>query len=196
MGYITDRDHLAKVIQAGLGALLELQDAWLEEDRAACAPRSGPAVAVSGGGTSAPTETAATGPDHLDPRDPGVPRVDMAKYRHRDRLGSRILTAVQRLEDMVRERKPRQAGGPCSCCELETATHGRDSQGRPTDCWACWTFLRRMGRRCTDDIHEGRGRVRMCECPPECCDVCPDRAAEQRSMSERCRKRMQRARAS
>lgn len=173
MTRITDRYHLARRTQAGIAALLDLQDAWIEEDAAACAPRS-TADGPTGTGTSDPTLTLADTPD---------------RYRHRDHLGNGIARAILQLEQLIEAHKPRNTGGPCQCCKRDTATHGRDNQGRPTDCHRCWTYLRREGFRCNDEIHTGRSYVRMCECPTECCEVCPDRTEDGRALSRRCRGR-------
>lgn len=194
MSYITDRDHLLKVAEDGIAAVEALAHAWIAEDQAACAPRSrgfdGP---TTGGGTSDTTLAIATGRDVDDHA--AVPRVDTTKYTDRDRLGSQLLAMVGRLKEMAGDLEPRKAGGDCACCgERGTATHGRDHRGRPTDCWSCWQFLRRMGYRCDVEVHEGRPEpLRFCACPVDCCEDCHDRAAEGRRVSERCKKRMQRA---
>lgn len=193
MSHVTDRNHLSRVVLEGLAALVEIEQAWLAEDQAACAPRSnGSGGPISGGGTSDPVASIATGRDRDD--DTPHPPVDAAKYADRDRLGKALLTLVGRLKELVEERTPRRAGGPCGCCgERGTATHGRDHRGRPTDCWACWRFLKRMGYRCDAEVHQGRPEVRMCQCPPECCEVCDQRATDG-PFSDRCAARIRQAR--
>ena len=196
MSYITDRQHLLKVAESGIAAIEELAHAWLAEDQTACAPRaSGGGGPISGGGTSDPVEAIASGRDPGPDWD-GLPRppVDTDKYRDRDRIGSQLLALVGKLSEMAEAQKPRHTGGPCACCGKETATHGRGHDGRPVECWACWAFRRKMGFRCEDDIHDERPSTSMCECPDWCCEVCPDRSAEGRRVSDRCAQRMSRKR--
>ena len=177
MTFITDRKHLAAIIQNGMAALLDLQDAWLAEDRAACAPTSGSSVSVSGGGWSDPTSAIA----------------ERDRYRDRDRIGGLLITTVRQLEQAVERRKPRKVTGWCACCDDRTATHGEGDDGNPTDCFWCWRFLRKHGVRCDADAHEAfPAPPKFCSCPPQCCAVCGDPPAEGRTVSERCKKRRDR----
>ncbi len=170
MSYITDKHHLLKVAEDAIVAVEDLAKAWLSEDQSACAPGSSP-EGPSSSGPSDPTPVIASR-DH--------------KFATRDRLGGTLLYITRRLREEADSIKPRMPTQVCRCCEEEMATHG-------TLCWACSRYRKKMDRPCDDEIHQGRGRIRMCECSSECCEVCPDRAAEGRSVSERCKKRMQRA---
>ncbi len=95
----------------------------------------------------------------------------------------------------------------CACCDDRMATHerrvtshfdnGRTVTNRLDLCWWCADHHRRLGYLCSPQTHDGRPQLRMCECPDWCCDAgCPDTSAENRTLSERCRKRMSRAKAS
>ena len=189
--YLTDRHHAVKVAADGIAAIEALTKLWLREDELACAPGSKGDTATSGGGPSDPTHQTAT--------------KEQDRYKARDAVGRKLMKVVAELEDAVRHRKPRKARGACSCCQVETATDGWnqrcrdrgcdlcDGEGCPVECRACWRFRRKMGYHCTDDIHEQRPKANLCECGPDCCYACPDQAAEGRSISERCKKRRQRA---
>ncbi len=182
MSYITDRRHLAKVTQQLLANVLDLQELWLEEDAGAHSPRAsgdGP----SGNGTADPTGGIAN---------------DQHKTRDRDAVGGLIVRTSIAIKSELDRRQPRTPTDPCTCCHEIMATHG-------TLCWDCDRFARKMKFRCDDHVHDGRPKIRMCECPtliedPDgrriggCCDVCPDRAAEGRTVSDRCRQRMHRDR--
>lgn len=182
MSYITDRRHLADVTQRLLAQVLDLQELWLAEDAGAYSPRSagdGP----SGSGTADPT---------------GGIAHDRHKTRDRDAVGGLLVRTSIAIGSELERRQPRTPTALCACCHEVMATHG------PL-CWDCDRFQRRMRYRCGPDIHDGRPKLRMCECPPivedgdgrrigGCCDVCPDRAAEGRTVSDRCRQRMYRDR--
>ena len=149
-----------------------LAQAWMDEDAAACAP-GGQGDGPGKQGPSDPTHSIAT---------------QDRKFGHRDRLGSALLSVSQRLEREVEAIKPRTPTERCHCCEVETATHGHL-------CFACQLYRRKMDTSCTEEVHRLRPRVVMCECPTECCDVCPDRAAQGRTgskLSDRCAKRKSR----
>lgn len=185
--YITDRAHAVIVAEKAIAAIEGLTKAWMREDRKACSPRSTGDTPTSGGAPSNPTGNIALN------NDDGA--VDMRKYQHRDDLGRRLMSIKDAAESAVKRLEPRKAGGPCVCCDVETATHGFNDDGDPVECWACWTFRRKMGYHCGDDIHEGRPRKLLCECPPWCCGGgCADAPAEGRQYSHRCRKRMTPAR--
>jgi len=176
LSFITDRKHLLSLSLEGIQAIEYLAKAWLAEDEAAHTPLSGVAVPVSGGGISDPTGRAA-----LD---------DTDRYAARDRLGKELYGLIDRLKQARKRREPRAPGGPCSCCDRDTATHGQRDDGTPADCFPCWRYRRKHGYRCTDDVHQLRPDVRMCECPPQCCDPCPDRVAPSRTtLSDRCAQR-------
>lgn len=176
--WITDPEHLDKVVQSIVRNVIFLTNAWVDEDAAACAPRA------SGGGRSSnvaadPTQAIADAP---------------SRHRHRDHIASTLLHVNRRLTDLASELEPRKPAGKCRCCDTEEATHGRG-----TACWACDRYLHRNGYRCDAEIHDRRPVVRMCDCPGWCCTrgddgttSCPDRAADGRTFSERCKKRMQR----
>lgn len=168
---ITDAKHLERVTAQLVTDIATLVGMWVDEEVGACAPRSSP-DGPSGGGPGDPTSSAAG---------------HQAKYRDRDQIGNLLLHLAAKAREAVGRREPREPHKPCGCCKREMATHG-------DNCWACDRFLHVMGRRCTDDVHDGRPRTRMCECPAWCCEVCPDRAAEGRSVSERCKRAMTRAR--
>jgi hypothetical protein len=180
VSYVTDRQHAVRVATDGIAALEALTKLWLKEDELACAPGSTGDTPTSGGGTSDPTEATATR--------------EQDRYRSRDVIGRKLLKVVGELEDAVRQRQPRRAGGVCSCCDTETATHGEGKDGRPKDCWACWRFRRDNGFHCDAAIHQERPKTNLCACGPECCYACPDKPSEGRTVSERCKKRLQRAR--
>ncbi len=173
MTAITDPTHLERLLTSLATTAGRLAKAWADEHEGAYQPRGG------GGRTTnaahSPTEAIA---------------VQDRKHQHRDRIGAAILRAERTLTDAAADLLTRHPGGPCSCCGRETATHGHNDDGTPVDCYRCHYYLRRTGRRCTDDIHDGRGYVRMCDCPTWCCEVCSDRAAEGRNYSERCKRRM------
>lgn len=171
MSYITDRHHLAKITQRGIAALLDLQDAWLEEDHLAHTPPANNDGTRTSNRPADPTPNIATHPN---------------KTRDRDHLGNFILNHVTKAEQILKNREPHTPTEPCHCCHNTMATHGKL-------CWACNLYLHKVGYPCTEDIHEGRPNIRMCECPPECCDVCPDKIAEGRtSLSDRCAQRISR----
>ncbi len=48
------------------------------------------------------------------------------------------------------------------------------------------------GFHCQAGVHRDRPKSNFCTCGPECCYACPDRPADGRTVSERCKKRMQR----
>jgi hypothetical protein len=173
-GYLTDRQHLLKVREQLRRDLDTLALAWVDEDEGACAPAAGGiASAVSGGGASDPTLTSA---DHH------------AKYRGRDRIGRTLLHLAGKVREEAARLETRTPSRPCTCCGLELATHGEA-------CFECDRYARVHREWCGDNVHKARPRVRMCSCPPERCEVCPDRAEEGRTVSHRCKARMQRARA-
>lgn len=175
---LTDLDHLDTVATRIAGNLARLTRAWIHEHQAAYAPRSRP----DGPGANGPADPTATIADH-----PG-------KHRDADHIGATLLHVDRKLTELLTRLTPRTPTRRCTCCRTEMATHGADSDGNPTACWACDRYLRIMSHPCDDAVHEGRPKIRMCECPTWCCDVCPDRAAEGRSLSDRCRQRMRRAR--
>lgn len=195
---ITDPQHLDRVIDQAHQDLDQLAHQWRQEDADACAPRSGIAIATSGGTPSKPVEATALGTRPYNPTNPHEPPIDHTKYRDRDRLGNQILRITTSIRQTLERRQSRHAGGNCTCCNTNTATHGHDRRNRPTHCYDCWMFQRRMGYPCDDTTHTLRPRTRMCDCPPDCCPpgTCTDRAAADRSLSERCRKRGNRQRKS
>ena len=178
--YVTDAKHLLSTTQRGIAALEALGHAWIREDQAATFPTASGDTPTSGGGTSDPTVKVATS--------------EVDRYRDRDHIGRTLVRLVGMVEAEVSKLEPRHTGGPCDCCESETATHGRRDDGAPAECWGCWTFRRKMGFRCDDAIHEGRPTTNMCQCPAECCPGgCPDVADEKRKVtgySDRCARRM------
>jgi hypothetical protein len=176
MSFVTDRRHAVQVAENGIAAIEALTKLWLREDEMACSPGSNGDTPTSGGGPSDPTLQTATR--------------EQDRYRSRDVIGRKLLKVVGELEDAVRQRQPRKAGGTCTCCDQETATHGEGHDGRPVECWGCWTFRRKMGYHCDAEIHKDRPKSRMCEC--ECCDPCVNKAAENRTLCEMCKKRKHR----
>ena len=168
---ITDARHLDRVVRDLILYASRLTNAWMDEDAAACSPRS------TGDGPGG------TGPG--DPT-PSIAGTDW-KFRHRDDIGRLLIHVTKKLGEEVEALTPRKPHEKCTCCHTEMATHGRS-------CWACKMYLKKMGHRCDDDIHDGRPKVRMCECPIWCCDICPDRVGESRTrLSDRCAKRVSRA---
>jgi hypothetical protein len=174
---VTDPAHLNRLLTELATTAAQLARHWADEHAAAYAQTAGD------GGRSAPGPSDPTCSVALLPR----------KHQHADRIGAAILRAHRTLGDALADVTPRTPTRDCRCCQREKATHGRDHNYESTDCWACWLYQKRMGYRCGDDIHDDRPRIRMCECSDTCCDVCPDRAADGRTVSERCRKRMYRA---
>lgn len=173
--HITDARHLSATTQRGIAALMDLDEAWRDEDAAACAP---PANGQSTRSNSAADQTGS------------IATVERNRYRDRDQLGRDILTAVNRLEEIRDRRKPRTPDGrACRCCNTRTATHGHDRHGKLILCWHCWRYQQHNGYPCDDELHALWPTTRMCECPPNCCDVCPDQAEEGRRVSRRCRQR-------
>ena len=187
MTFITDRKHCVSIAEDAINAIEAIAKAWLREDELACSPRSPGGTPTSGGSHSDTTRSIATG------RGEGM--VDQERYRDRDRIGNKLLALKATAEAEVAKHRPRHTGGACSCCETETATHGVNHEGRPAMCFGCWRFLKEHNMRCGPAVHDGRPKVRMCECGPRCCEVCPDRAADGRTVSERCKKRIQRDKA-
>lgn len=191
---ITDRTHLETITTRAIDDLVTLARQWLAEDHAACSPRSSAGTSRSSSHGDQ-TSTIATGRD-LDDHEIAPP-VDRTKYADRDRLGGLLAGTARRLREEVERRTPRTPTSTCSCCQLETATHGHDATGQPTLCFACNRYLRAHGRHCnvntlgepTNKIHAGRPKIRWCACPPTCCDPCPDKADEGRTVSRRCRER-------
>lgn len=172
---VTSLDQLIDVgtrIQRHIEHLTRL---WITEDHNAYAPRG--ADDSPGGGTTTGDPTPAIADQQR-------------KHRDRDRIGARLVQIDADLTALARSFETRTPDRPCNCCRLELATHGQDHTGRPTLCHPCDRYLHRMGEPCTPAIHEDRPRIRWCECPPECCDPCPDHAAEGRRLSERCKRRM------
>ena len=178
--YVTDGKHLLSTTQRGIAALEALGHAWIREDQFATFPTAPGDTPTSGGGTSDPTHKVAMS--------------ETDRYRDRDRIGRLLVSLVANLERHVENLSPRHTGGPCDCCQQATATHGRRRDGAPAECWACWTFRRKMGFRCDDAIHDDRPKATMCSCPSECCPGgCPDVASEMRTVtgySDRCARRM------
>ena len=166
---ITDPKHLDAVLTRLTGNLSALADAWRDEDHAACAP-AGQSDGPGGQGPGDPTPSIAA-------RD--------RKWEHRDRIGRTLLKLSRQVESEVDGLKPRVPSEPCGCCGDEMATHGRL-------CYECLRYRRVMDRACDSQVHDLRPRVKMCGCPGWCCEVCSDRAAPKRSVSERCKKRMDR----
>lgn len=115
--------------------------------------------------------------------------------RHLDRIVSGLekhATALDGfVEDLAATRTPTV---PCWCCHDELATHTRRIHGQPVElCAACHDFHRNNDTLCGEETHRHRPKVRWCDCPLECCPAgCPDRAAEGRRISERCKSRMRR----
>lgn len=183
--HITDLGHLLAVGTRIQRHIEILTRHWIAEDHAAYTPPSLGDGPVDGGDTADLTDLA-TAPH---------------RHRARDHIGNQLLDVDRRLTDLVNRRTPRRPDRRCTCCRTELATHGHDRDGQPTSCHPCWRYLRRMGHRCDDEIHDDRPRTRWCECPPECCPqdddgntACSDQAADGRSVSERCRTRMHRRR--
>lgn len=147
--------------------------------------------------TSATTDPSGSGPSD--------PTENQALDRTEPALLTRIASAAEQIADEAERHlqrltpRSRTPSKPCDCCQDpdRLATHTR-SIGTGNDrrrfglCWWCLDFLRRNGHLCTADIHDGRPSVRMCEC--WCCRSCPDRAAEGRTVSERCRTKQYRER--
>ncbi len=177
---ITGHDHLEKLVtdiihwstQAGIG--------WLREDQASAMPRSGDGTGGSQGPANPVAQLVAAG----------------RRTGSRDRIGSKILHVHQVLRDLHLELTPRAPSRVCRCCKTEMATTAPDAAGEWTACPACDRYQREWNTRCPDEVHRGRPQVRMCECSADCCEpgTCPDRAAEGRTVSERCLKRQYRAR--
>lgn len=165
---ITDPKHLESVLASIVDHVATLGRAWHQEDQAACAP-SGQPEGPSGSDPSDPTRRIATERD--------------SKYRQRDKVGDQLMHLHATVQRMVEDRRPRTPSGPCNCCKDQTATH----DGL---CLKCYDFLRAHKFPCGQEVHDGRGAVKMCECPPECCDPCTDRIASNRKeLSDRCAQR-------
>lgn len=176
---ITGPDHLEKVVRDIIVWAAQAANGWLDEDAASATPRHG-----DGHGSPGPS----------DP----VSRLVTAGRRTdaRDRVAAQLLRAHRALRDAHLELTPRQPTEKCHCCQTEMATCAPDADGNWTACPACDRYRRHWRTRCPDEVHEGRPRVRMCECGPDCCEpgTCTDRAADGRTVSERCHKRAYRAR--
>lgn len=115
--------------------------------------------------------------------------------RHLDRIVSGLekhATALSGfVDDLTATRTPTR---PCWCCHDELATHTRRVHGETVElCAACHDFHRNNRTLCGEETHRHRPKIRWCDCPLECCPSgCPDRAAEGRRISERCKSRMRR----
>lgn len=159
-----------------LAAATELHDLWWEADAETAWPASGiPSVGGHGREPADPTRQRATAGRSTGRRD----HIAAVIAKHADEIS----VTLDRLRPA--SRRPSK---PCACCRRDLATHDRL-------CVRCDQYRKRMRRPCGDDVHEGRHYPRWCACPPECCPAgCPDQAAEERFVSERCRKRMYRAR--
>ena len=171
--YVTDARHLLSTAERGIAAIEALGHAWIREDQFATFPSSTGDTPTSGGGTSDPTQKVAMS--------------ESDRYRERDRIGRALVRLVGQVEAEVARLQPRHTGGACDCCGSETATHGERRDGSPAECWACWRFRREHGFHCGPEVHKDRPKSRMCEC--ECCDPCDQKAAENRTQCEKCRKR-------
>ena len=167
---ITDPSHLDRILTGIVHNAARLAQAWMDEDQAACAP-SGQTEGRSATGPSDPTLTIAI-------RD--------RKWEHRDRVAATLLRVAKTLDQAVDARQPRTPSDPCACCRDELATHG-------AYCFACWRYRREMERPCDAKIHQGRPKVRLCDCDDvsggRCCDpgTCTDRVGAGRArLSDRC----------
>lgn len=177
---ITGPDHLEKVARDIVLWTSQAVSGWLDEDAASAMPLQGGA-----------------GGSRTGPADPVSSLVAAGRRTGaRDRIAQHLLRAHRALRDAHLELTPRAPSEPCRCCKTEMATTAPDEHGRWTACPACDRFRREWGTRCGDDVHQLRPRVRMCDCPDSCCEAgtCTDRAADGRTVSERCLKRQYRSR--
>lgn len=149
MSHIIDnRQQLLTLSESGIAAIEKLAYGWLAEDEAACAPSGTPIdTPTTGGQVSDPTGRTAT-VTRGDEDDPTVGRVDVDKYRHRDRLGQRIVALVEALQAEAKALEPRHTRDLPQCANCGAApaiAHmrcdfcgpfwraNRDSEGRRFD---------------------------------------------------------------
>jgi hypothetical protein len=144
---ITDHRHASVIRGKGHRLWDDLLDLWHAEHHDASAPRSGPAVTVSGGEVSDPTMQIAT---------------DDTRERHAVWIGSRITGLLDALEHEVSKLQPKSADElpQCSNCDAAVAS---DSSGR---CDICGPYWRNSGseydREQARDRHLHRDEFRAC----------------------------------
>ena len=172
---ITDRKHLETVRQSLHLLVDKLADAWLEEQHAANAPRSGGTVAVSGGGPSDPT---------------GKIAGDVNRERGLAQLGGRISGHLDALKRDVEQTRPRKVADlrPCWVCRLWPCINRDDGR-----CEYCSMFLSTYGRDRTLDAAKAH-YARLTERPRCAAEEC-GRETDGGMYCPRCRKRQQRVRA-
>ena len=171
---ITDRKHLETVRRSMHLLVDQLAGAWLEEQHAANAPRSGGTVAVSGGGRSDPT---------------GKIAADVSRERGLARLGSRISGHHDALKRDVEQTRPRNVADlqPCWVCRLWPCINRSDGR-----CEYCGPFFSTHGRDRTLEASKAH-HARLTD-KPRCADDGCDRDTDGGVFCPRCRKRQQRER--
>ena len=171
---ITDRKHLETVRQSMHLLVDQLTQAWLEEQHAANAPRSGGTVAISGGGRSDPT---------------GKIVADESRERGLSRLGARISGHHDALKRDVAQTRPRNVADLTSCwvCRLWPCINRADGR-----CEYCGPFHATHGRDRTLEASKAH-HARLTD-RPQCADPECGRDTDGGEFCPRCRKRQQRVR--
>lgn len=190
---MTDRIRTAWATIEQLSAQLAIRA--LDDQAAAAYPTTSGGPNVTASGTSDPTgRTVRTRPD-------GSTLFQLEQARDYQ-LACRILEQAATMLQRGWERMTPQATGE----DCPTATRDHDTgelvrctgevthRGRCEECDRDWRVHR--GFEVPVDVVKARNarRPRWCDCPPSCCDPCTDRAAEGRTKSERCKRRLTRAR--
>ena len=176
---MTEMHKLSRDVQDILAAAVELQDLAYTEDGDAPWRSRASSVPVTGGGVSDPTFGAAD---------------DTHKYADRDRIATTLSAVAHRLRRELTRQRPVRTG----VCRTERCKGDAYFDGY---CDRCDVWRRNnpgLSPADIDGLVEGwNDRLpRFCDCSDRCCpDGCHDLAAEGRSVSEKCKKRMQRARA-
>ena len=171
---ITDRKHLETVRQSMHELVDQLAAAWLEEQHAANAPRSGGTVSVSGGGPSDPT---------------GKIAGDVNRERGLAQLGGRISGHLDALSRDVEQTRPRKVADLRACWVCRLWPNINRPDGR---CEYCGPFFATHGRDRTleaSKAHHARLTDRQ-----RCADDDCGRDTDGGEFCPRCRKRQQRER--
>lgn len=184
----------------------------LADDAAAAYPSSGDGPHVSSSAVSSPTESAGTrdllvtvdeeGKRHIQSR-----LNQAGDYQTIERAFARLVDDLEKIER--RTATYEATGEPCpnvarnehgelvSC--TGTVTHFRTGRGLCESCDDWHAKPQHRGLDMPVEVLKARNqrRVRMCDCGPDCCPrdakghtACTDRAAEGRTVSERCHGRM------
>lgn len=170
---ITDRRHAYLIRQHLNQAVEELVAAWIIEHENANAPASGPAVTVSGGGSSDPVFQIATDP---------------TRTQHADRLGRRIAGLLDAAHIILEDWRPKNAEAipPCrNCGEMPGIMQGR--------CPECGPFFRKHGTDRDPEKVADKWAAALDTRPCRQCGI-PLKVSEGKRTCDSCRQEKSRAR--